>query len=70
MYERRLWPSDITLSPTASYRSVGDKEAVGCFFVYCSVRNRSKTDRGECAARIKFRDPRARAQMPCMAEGE
>jgi hypothetical protein len=34
--ERRLWPSDITLSPTASYRAVGDKEAVGCLLVYCS----------------------------------
>jgi hypothetical protein len=37
MYERRLWPSDITLSPTASYRAVGDKEAVGCLLVYCSA---------------------------------
>jgi hypothetical protein len=37
MYERRLWPLDITLSPTVSYRAVGDKEAVGCFFVYCSA---------------------------------
>jgi hypothetical protein len=37
-YLRRLCtrPSDITLSPTASYRAVGDKEAVGCLLVYCS----------------------------------
>jgi hypothetical protein len=35
--ERRLWPSEITLSPTASYRAVGDKEAVGCLLVYCSA---------------------------------
>jgi hypothetical protein len=37
MYERQLWPSDITLSPTASYRAVGDKVAVGCLLVYCSA---------------------------------
>ena len=36
MYEGRLWPSDKTLSPTASYRAVGDKAAVGCLLVYCS----------------------------------
>jgi hypothetical protein len=33
-----LRPSDISLSPTASYRAVGDKKAVGCVSVYCSAR--------------------------------
>jgi hypothetical protein len=34
--ERPLWSSEITLSPTASYRAVGDKATVRCLLVYCS----------------------------------
>jgi hypothetical protein len=41
-----LRPSDISLSPTASYRAVGDKKAVGRVSVYCSGVSEGVTGMG------------------------